>query len=287
MKKIYNWIFKKGVKLFAKTRLGESYPIVLVYNFLYHRLRSDFSVVHGHKMFLDQNDSLRLSIFKVYEPFQTELIMNEIKKGDIVLDIGANIGYYTLLFAKLVGNNGKVFAFEPDPKNFDLLKRNVELNNYKNVVLVQKAVSDKNGKIKLYLSKNNKAHHSVFNQLGSDQFIEIDAIKLDDYFKDSNNIDFIKIDVEGAEYDVFNGMQKTLNKNKNLKIITEFCPAWLEKCDRNPGEYLEELMEQGFKFYNINERKKKINLIGVSKLLDEYPPNRWRHTNLLCVKGEK
>jgi len=88
--------------------------------------------VLGHKMYLDDLDTLHLAINGIWEPLETNLIKNKIKEGDIVLNIGANIGYYTLLIARLVGSNGKVFAFEPDLNNFKILKKNIEINNYKN-----------------------------------------------------------------------------------------------------------------------------------------------------------
>ena len=72
----------------------------------------------------------------------TDVVTKEIQPGDTVLDLGANIGYFTLLFAKLVGNNGIVFAFEPEPQNIALLTKNIKINNYKNVTLVPKAVSN-------------------------------------------------------------------------------------------------------------------------------------------------
>ena len=106
-------------------------------------------------MFLDSNDSLRLSINGTYSEYETDVMKKIVKKGDVDLDLGANIGYYTLIFAKIVGKNGKVFAFEPDLTNFTLLKKNVEINGYKNVVLINKAVSDKTGKLKLFLNERN------------------------------------------------------------------------------------------------------------------------------------
>ena len=91
---------------------------------------------------------MRLSTRGYYEPFITAFVKDMIKEGDIVIDIGAHIGYYTLLFSKLVGKTGKVFAFEAHPDNFTLLKQNVETNGYTNVVVENKAVSNYNGKIK-------------------------------------------------------------------------------------------------------------------------------------------
>lgn len=79
-------------------------------------------------MFLEATDCLGLLTHEIHEPLMTEIIKRETKEGDVVLDIGAHIGYYTLMFARLVGKEGKVFAFEPDPDNFTLLKKNIEIN---------------------------------------------------------------------------------------------------------------------------------------------------------------
>lgn len=234
-----------------------------------------FYLVDGHKMFLDSKDSLHLSINGIYEPFETELVKKEIKKGDVVLDIGANIGYYTLIFAKLVGENGKVFAFEPDPTNFSLLKKNVEINGYGNrVVLVQKAVSNKTEKIKLYLCEDNKGDHRIYDSHDGRQSIEIEAIRLDDYFKNYNGtIDFIKMDIQGAEGWAIQGMHNLLKKNKTVKIVTEFWPIGLKGSGIDPDEYFKILIELGFKLYEINEQEKKIKPINIPKV-----------TNLLCMR---
>lgn len=143
MKKILVQCYRIIRPLLIGYGIGRLYPI----QYLLKQLKSNFAVVQGHKMFLDSKDSLGLSLKGVHEEFETELVKRMIKRGDVVLDIGANIGYYTLIFAKIVGEDGKVFAFEPDPTNFALLKRNVEINGYKNILLVQKAVSNKSGKL--------------------------------------------------------------------------------------------------------------------------------------------
>jgi FkbM family methyltransferase len=220
-------IYKKGTKILSG-RIGKFYPVKVIYkvinSFIFSHLKHE---VLGHKMFLDSRDSLNLSIKGVYEPFETELVKKEIRKGDVVLDVGANIGYYTLIFAKLVGENGKVFAFEPDPSNFALLKKNVEINGYKNITLVQKAVSNKTGKTKLYLSDRNLGDHRIYDSHDGRRYIEIDAIRLDDYFKDYNGkIDFIKMDIQGAEGGAIQGMRSLLKKSKNVKIVTVRARIW-------------------------------------------------------------
>lgn len=219
----------------------------------------NFAYVQGHKMFLDSKDSLRLSIYGIYEEFETKLIKKQIKQGDIVLDIGANIGYYTLIFAKLVGKNGKVYAFEPDPTNFAILKKNVEINGYKNIILINKAVSDKTGKLKLYLCNDNKGSHSIY-PCDNRKFVEIDSIKLDDFFSNYNGkIDFIKMDIEGAEYSAVKGMSNLLRKNEEIKIISEFAPMNLKRSGIEPEEYLKLLHNYGFKITKTSEVKSNIS----------------------------
>lgn len=285
MRKILLLIYKKVVKIISGHGIGRFYPIKVINSFIISQLRSNFAEVQGHKMFLDSKDSLSLSIYESYEPLETELVKREIKRGNVVLDLGANIGYYTLIFAKLVGEEGKVFAFEPDPTNFALLEKNVEMNGYKNVMLIQKAVSNKAGKLKLYLSEDSMGDHTIFNLYEGCKFIEIEAIRLDDYFKNyDGKIDFIKIDTEGAEEQAIQSMFNLLKKNKTVKILTEFFPIGLKGSDIDPAEYLKTLLKLGFKLYHINELEKRIEPASIPKLLETYTPEKQNNTNLFCVR---
>ncbi len=285
MRKIVLLIYKKVAKIISGHRIGRFYPIRVINSFIISQLRSNFAEVQGHKMFLDSKDSLSLSIYESYEPLETQLVKREIKRGNVVLDLGANIGYYTLIFAKLVGEEGKVFAFEPDPTNFALLEKNIEMNGYKNVILVQKAVSNKDGKLKLYLSEYSMGDHAIFNLYEGCKFIEIEVIRLDDYFKNyEGKIDFIKIDTEGAEEQAIQSMLNLLKKNKTVKILTEFFPIGLKGSDIDPAEYLNTLLKLDFKLYHINEQEKKIEPASIPKLLEIYSPEKQNNTNLLCVR---
>lgn len=262
------------------------YPIKVIYdfitNFAISRLKSDFVEIEGNKMFLDEEDSHRLSTYGFYEPFETELVKKEVKKGDVVLDIGACIGYYTLIFAKLVGENGKVFAFEPDPNNFALLKKNAEINDYQNIILVNKAVSNETWITKLYLSKNNIKSHKIHKFKSSNKFIEIESVSLDDYFKDyKRNINLIKMDIEGAEFHAIEGMSLILQKNKDIRVLTEFGPKYLKEFGIKPEKYIRLLIKNGFKIYNINEQREQLEPIDVNKFLRKY--NKYS-TNLFCIK---
>lgn len=268
---------------YSRYGIGRFYLVKLIKNMIFSILRSNYVEINGHKMFLDSKDCLGLSIFKIHEPAETELIKKEVKKGDIVIDIGAHIGYFTLLFAKLVGKNGKVFAFEPDPTNFAILKKNIELNGYKNVTLVQKAVSDKIGKTNLHLSEDNDGDHTIYDKKDNRPSIVVSVTRLDDYFKNKKDkINFIKVDTEGVELKVIKGMPDLLKKNKNIKILTEFWANGIKKAGIEPKEILNVLIKKNFKIYQVNEQN--IKQVNIPKLLKTYTPKKRNYTTLLCLK---
>tara|TARA_Y100000310_G_scaffold329947_1_gene400696 strand:+ start:23568 stop:24101 length:534 start_codon:yes stop_codon:yes gene_type:complete len=158
-------------------------------------LRPSSIEVNGLKMTLDKRDTSEYS--KGYEPKTTEIMKKMIKEGDTIIDVGACIGYYILLFAKLVGPKGRVFAFEPEIKNFKILKKNTQLNNLSNIVLVNKAVSDKEGKSKFYVNKYRVGSHHLQNEFDDRSYaVEVETITLDEFFKNyGRNIDLIKMDI--------------------------------------------------------------------------------------------
>ncbi|HKP72261.1 MAG TPA: FkbM family methyltransferase [Pyrinomonadaceae bacterium] len=279
---VYQFCFRmlegSGVGRFALVRRAN--------DFLVRSLKQTYAEVQGHKMYLDANDSLALSVNGVYEPFETELLRKLVKPGDTVLDIGANIGYYTLILAELVGATGKVYAFEPEPTNFELLRRNVELNGYKNVVLVRKATSNKNGSLRLYLCEDNKAMHRVYeSHYCGDGYVEIEAVRLDDYFAGRDErIDFIKIDIEGAEYAALEGMQTLLRKNSRAKLVTEYTPLAIKEFGVEPQEYLRLLKDFGFEFQRIDETNNRVEPTDMRHLVETYTPDKEFVINLLCTR---
>jgi FkbM family methyltransferase len=156
---------------------------------------------------------------KQWEPRTTQFIKDNLKKGQIFLDIGASIGYYTLLASKLVGTKDKVFAFEPSDENYEVLKENIKLNNLKNVKCLQKALSNYCGTVKLYKGKAAGQHSLLKEKNSTDEYVSVIA---EQYDKTLSIVpDMIKIDVEGAEKEVLLGMKKVLETKKELTIIME------------------------------------------------------------------
>lgn len=272
----------KGLSKFLPTQL-----IRFIYKIFFSKISPDVATVGNNKMFLNSLESFRLALndYDVRERFETEYFKNRIKHGMTVLDLGANIGFYTLLFANLVGKKGRVFAFEPEPNNFSALEKNVRLNEFTNTTLVKKAASDKTGKANLFLSES-MGRHTIYNMKNVHKIIKIESVALDDFFKNyPKRIDFIKMDIEGAEYAALLGMSSILKKNKSVKIITEFMPDSLRTFGIEPEEYLRLLIKHGFNIYNINEKKKKLELSSISEIMEIC--KKTKYTNLLCENSEK
>jgi len=182
------------------------------------------TVIFGkYRFFYLKNDRYigqRVALEK-YEPYETKLILRQTKKGDVVVDVGANIGYYTILLADKVGKNGKVYAFEPDKTNFEILTKNIKTNNLKNVVAVNAAVGSKSGKLKLHKSKENFGDHKLY---GKDKEIEeVKIIRLDNYLKNIK-VDLMKIDTQGWEPEVIEGAKNIIKRDKPI-IFLEYSPA--------------------------------------------------------------
>ena len=144
----------------------------------------------------------------------------EITQG-VFVDVGANIGKYTIKVARQVGDNGRVISIEPESCNFEILKANIKLNRLSNVTLVNAACWNKNEKLKLYLAQL-PGDHSVKEPVSTD-FVEVSALKLDDILKhlQIEYVSFIKIDAEGADGEVLEGAEKTIARNPYLKIVFE------------------------------------------------------------------
>jgi len=186
-----------------------------------------------------------------YEPYETELILRQAQEGDIIVDIGANIGYYTVLFADKVGKSGKVIAIEPDPINFEILQKNIKENKLFNVVAVQAAVGNENKKMKIYESEENYGDHKMW---GDGVAVPVFCRRLDDLLKDLgyDKINLIKVDTQGWEPEVFAGAKKTIEKDLPI-IFFEYSPASYKLAKLSEMEMMSWLKKLYKKFWWIDE----------------------------------
>jgi FkbM family methyltransferase len=182
---------------------------------------------HGFDIFLDPTDlgiSPSIGVLGWYELKTTELFIKLVEGGSTVIDVGANVGFFTLLAAKLAGKEGVVLSFEPDPTSFALLSKSVQRNNFGNVRLFQKCISDVDGEQILYLSvTHHKGMHSISRNMGGPR-INVKSARLDTVVDSLNigEIDLLKIDVEEAEPEVLDGATRLLSEHRVRNIIMEW-----------------------------------------------------------------
>jgi len=197
-----------------------------------------------------------------------------------VVDVGANVGYYTLLFSKLVGPSGMVYAFEPHPEIYELLRHNVKRR--KNIIVLQKAASNTNGEVEFYFSRRTRSHSIYVPHefiIGSTR---VEAVCLDDFLA-NRQCDLIKIDVEGAEPLVIEGMNKLIARTKKLILIIEYNPSALQLGGHIPEEFLNNLQKLFDAIYLIEEETGGLTHLSGPSLTKEIP--EWHAVNLLCLKG--
>jgi len=175
------------------------------------------------------------------EPEETKFIKNIVLPDWICMDIGANIGYFTILLGRKCR---EVYSFEPEPSNFMLLENNTELNNLHNVDLLKAAVSDSTEPKTLYLSGDDPGMHRLYKSkwcgLG---YTLVDAVRLDDLR--FSGINLIKMDIEGAEYGALKGMVELLKRDKPL-IIMEFHPLSIIEYGVDPRKVYDFIKKLGY-----------------------------------------
>jgi len=158
-------------------------------------------------------------IFNSAEPQLQQILKKHIKKGDVVFDIGANMGYVSIVMSKLVGKKGKVYSFEAIPETTERCNRNIQLNGCKNIQLIRKALSDSIGKVTFRIPNGGDTHpmaSMVWHKNIDDAIsVEVETMTIDGNEKFENiSPSFLKIDVEGAEAKVIKGMEQLIKRDK-------------------------------------------------------------------------
>jgi FkbM family methyltransferase len=167
-----------------------------------------------------------------------------VKPGMMALDIGANIGFYSILLSRLVGKDGVVYAFEPDEDNYKFLERTVI--NIPNVKTVKAACGETSGITCLYKSKKMNVDHHVYKGEESRECVEVKMVSIDEYLSHTDkSAAFIKIDVQGYDCHVLKGMQKTIARSSDTLIIGELWPYGLKQAGSSADEYLDQLQQAG------------------------------------------
>jgi len=244
--------------------------------------------INGYKMYLDVNDpglSCELLRSGVREELETRLVQSVVKPGMTVVDIGANLGYYALMEAGLVGAAGRVIAIEPEPWNFAILGRAVSLNGFENMDLLCAAASDVNSWTTMHLSKASNWHSLV--SIGAEHqskllkgvlgrscgTTEVQTWTTDgllEYFNTAN-VNFIRMDIEGHEARAIKGMEKTLRDTPApLFLMFELHSMYFDnpECDLFPA--ILQLLEWGFVVHTASAGGRVVAVDDLASTLSEY-----------------
>lgn len=191
-----------------------------------------------------------------------------LKPGMTVLDLGANLGMFTL---RALRAGCKVFSYEPTPRTSEILRQNIKVNGFAESgrsYVMQMAVSDVCGSTKLFKNPKMCGHNSLFGgEEEMQQSVTVETVTLDSQQDLLGPVDIIKMDIEGAEYYALYGMRTLLEKNPHVQMIMEFAPIHLKRAGVQPEALLKMVRELGFSIYTINETTAEAETVSEEELL--------------------
>ena len=243
----------------------------------------------GLRLYLDTRDIVLTPLLALkgdWEPEVTHALRRVIRPEMTFIDVGANVGYFTLIAAQILHGNGQIHSFEADPQMHQLLVDNINLNwFFEGVHAHQKAVYSEETSLRFHKRLKYQANSSIA-ELTADELasindvsesFEVEALRLDHYIEQASvpRVDVIKIDVEGAEPRVFQGMAQTIENNPDLRIICEWSPSQLYQTGSSPTEFLTILRDYGFLIRTVEAPE---TILEPERLLD------MSHNNLLLSR---
>lgn len=284
--------FKFMVKPLIGHNLGKIRPLAELYKKTARAVIPEQSKVvdiNGYKMRLHIErgrdiDGIAQNILfnNNYEPITTEEIKKLITENRYFVDVGANIGYFTLLAASM---GCFVYAFEPEENNYNDLLYNIKLNDFINVYPVKRAVSDFYGIAKFHISESESGEHSLVDCRDFKKTIEVGVVRLDQYLSFNNTIEILKIDTEGNECEVLKGAEGLFNRGIISNVVLEFWPNGLRKAGHEPKEIWNIMKEHKFKRpLVIDEQGKRSNYVDYDTAMSWHSKHKFS-LNLLFKRS--
>ena len=231
----------------------------------------------GVKMLVDTRDAAIapwIVLDGLWETHVTDWLHETLRPGQVFVDVGANVGYFTLLGAKLVGPQGRVVAVEAHPGLAELLRRNVIMNGFYGYVTTwHRAAWSTATSVELHRRLNFSGASSVgaigpeaLDRLGdTEEMVEVQAVPVDDLLHGLPPVDVLKMDIEGAELQAFTGLSRTLEASRDISVMFEWAPALMEAVG-DKAEGLVDLLEgHGLRFRLLEDG---LSTIERAKLLD-------------------
>lgn len=285
-----NNVMRVITKPFIGSGIGCYKPINDLYRYACRLfVNSDVIDINGFKMTTESCNSMPgLLINQEYEAYNAFILKQIVRRDMTVVDIGANNGYLTLMLSGLVGENGVVISFEPASAHYINLKRNIELNNFKNIIANNVAISDKVSETPLYYSGYRGATYTQYCSNPDDKFSLIKTTTIDKYLGDNKlKVGVIKMDIDGYEVYALRGMRETI-KNNDVKLLIEYSSPHIIKAGCRAKELWDTIRYLGLtSIYLLDEKKKHISLCTYDDVVRYSTDNIFKRDNgatLLCAK---
>ncbi|MBF7728997.1 FkbM family methyltransferase [Pseudomonas sp. N040] len=229
----------------------------------------------------------------IWEPFESRVFSRLCAASSQVLDLGANIGWYSLLAVRYLGENGRVIAFEPDAVNARLLRVNAATGDHRACIEIhQAAVSDREGELSLYQSATNLGDHRLFLDEEARDCCLVPVTTLDSFFDGCEGPlpDLVKSDTQGSEARIFRGAAGLLAQGWRPTWILEFWPFGLTRSGDDPATFWRQLDELGYLTFEVAENNPVLVLLTEERLQrrlnEDLSPRSWGFINLLCIPRE-
>jgi len=227
---------------------------------------------HGFLMNLNLKDWIPQDIFLTgeFESTTTAVLKTILKPGDIAVDVGANIGYFSLLFSRCVGSSGHVFSYEPVPRLASILRSNAKLNGFDQITFSNLALSDHEGRALFHIGpEDNSGLSSLRQPRGSTATLDVELARFDKIFSDAKDIALVKIDVEGAELAVLRGMEGYL-RNRRPYLLVEVTDKFLKEMGDDEQGLLAFMLGFGYFCYMVGDAR-----IDLLQTQQEHLPHQW------------
>jgi FkbM family methyltransferase len=218
------------------------------------------------------------------EPYTIELFRRALRPGMVVLDVGAYIGYFTVLAARTVGGTGKVYAFECDERNIRFLSHNIVLNRCRNIELVNKAAADRAGVLPFFVRRGDPSQSSLWHESGKGHREDVECTTID-AVTGGDPVNVVKMDIEGGEIQALRGMDETAKRSAKLTMFVECHPDALSSAQGSAEMLVEELERMHFRVEVIDESGRALRSIDEELSRPRRAEGKKYFYNLLCTKG--
>ena len=250
-------------------------------------------------LYLDPDDPVISGALtlRVYEHSEQALFAKYLRGDMTLVDIGANLGLFTIVSMHHLDANGRIVSFEPHPQSYKFLQKNVAANQNHGhacprVDTFNLAATPDHSRLELRLNPenrgDNRAYHGTYHgKVETWDTVQIEGRPVDDVLDELGieEVNFVKIDIQGYEQKAISGFQKTLARSQNVILLSEFWPKGLRESGGNPHEYLQMLENLGFTLYTLNERPYgSITPLEDCNALIASLPGR-KYTDIVGVKG--